>query len=269
MRLSDVLSKAPESAPAQVEGFLDDRPLPWGKHKRIKIGQVFHNFNCRKCGDQRTFESGDELYCLGLSDRTVSIDATLRCMVCKASVEVWFLLSSDDDIFGRAPNVSIERYTENLRGRADRVGETQSQFSDLLRQAQVAYEAGLGAGAMVYLRWILESVTYEVAGIAGIPASGKNGGRLPFRNLLESVNEERQIIPQRFSSNGYKLFGELSEVIHGNSSEEEALKKFEPSKQLVLGVVEEVNRDNVFAKAIEDLGWNVDVDDIAGRTAVA
>ncbi|MYR36929.1 hypothetical protein GTX14_08910 [Streptomyces sp. SID4944] len=79
------------------------------------------------------------------------------------------------------------------------------------------------------------------------------------------MNEERRIIPQRFSSNGYKLFGELSEIIHGNSTEEEALKKFEPCLQLVLGVVEEVNRDNVFAKAIDELGWgSADIDEIAG-----
>ena len=34
MRLSDVLSKAPDPTPSQVEGFLDDRRLKWGKHKR-------------------------------------------------------------------------------------------------------------------------------------------------------------------------------------------------------------------------------------------
>lgn len=37
MRLSDLLSRAPGPAPAEVEGFLDDRRLGWGKHKRIKV----------------------------------------------------------------------------------------------------------------------------------------------------------------------------------------------------------------------------------------
>jgi hypothetical protein len=85
MRLSDVLSKAPDAPPEQVEGFLDDRPLSWGKHKKIKVGRVFHNFHCKLCDDQRTFQSGDELYCLGLGDRAVSIDATLKCTACGAS----------------------------------------------------------------------------------------------------------------------------------------------------------------------------------------
>ena len=114
MRLSDVLSKAPDPTPAQVEGFLADRPLKWGKHRKIKIGKVFHNFNCRHCGDQRTFESGDELYCLGLGDHAVSIDATLRCTACQSSVEAWFLVGSDGDIFGYTPEVRVERYTEHL-----------------------------------------------------------------------------------------------------------------------------------------------------------
>lgn len=265
MRLSDLLSKAPEATAERVEGFLDDRELKWGKHKKIKVGKVFRNFHCKTCDDQRTFESGDELYCLGLDKHTVSIDATLRCMACKSSVETWFLVASKDDISGFAPEVRIERYTENLRDRAERIGETRGQFADLVKRAQVAYDAGLGAGATVYLRWILESVTYEVARVAGIPTTGKNNGRVPFRDLLERVNEERRIIPQRFSSNGYKLFGELSEIIHGNSTEEEALKKFKPCLQLVVGVVEEVNRDNVFAKAIDELGWgSADIDEIAG-----
>jgi hypothetical protein len=269
MRLSDLLSKAPDPTPAQVEGFLDDRRLGWGKHKRIKVGKVFHNFHCRQCDDQRTFESGDELSCLGLGDHTVSIDATLRCGACQASVEVWFLLRGVGDIFDRAPTVQIERYTENLRDRADRVESTPGPFADWLGRAQMAYEAGLGAGSMIYLRKIFESVTFEVARIVSIPTVDANTGyRRSFKKVLKEVNEERSIIPRQFSANGYRLFSELSEVIHGNSSEEDALRKFKPCLQLVLGVVEEVNRDNVFATAIDELGWNVDnIDEIAAEGA--
>ncbi|WP_134047818.1 hypothetical protein [Mycobacteroides franklinii] len=263
--MSDVLSKAPDSTPTQVEGFLGDRRLSWGKHKKVKVGRVFHNFHCRKCDDQRTFESADELYCLGLGDRAISIDATLKCRACEASVELWFLLGSDDDIFERAPTVRIDRYTENLLDRADRVGSTTGPFADLVKRAQIAYEAQLGAGSMIYLRKIFESITFEVAEIVSIPTKTSNGRSRPFRDVLQKVNEQRNIIPQHFSSNGYQLFSELSDVIHGNSSEDEALQKFKPCLQLVLGVVEEVNRDNVFARAIDDLGWGADkIDKIAG-----
>ncbi|WP_441962368.1 hypothetical protein [Mycolicibacterium houstonense] len=268
--MSDVLSKAPDMTPAQIEGFLGDRPLAWGRHKKIRVGKVFLNFYCRRCDDQRTFESRDELSCLGLSERSVSIDTTLRCTACQASVEAWFLVCSDGDISGRAPTVRVERYTENLRDCADRVGTTAGQFAELLRCAQLAFEAQLGAGSMIYLRKIFESITYEVAQIQGIATRGRKDGRRPFREILQEVDKARHIIPHRFTSNGYQLFSELSEVIHGNSSEEDALLKYRPCRQLVVGVVEEVNRDNVFAKAIEELGWNVDsIEEIAGEEAVS
>ncbi|GGH34522.1 hypothetical protein [Microbacterium album] len=259
MRLSELLSKAPSVISAQVEGFLDDRPLAWGKHKKIKVGKIFHNFHCRGCGDVRTFESGEELYCLGLGAEQISIDATLRCMVCKASVEAWFLVSADENISGRAPEVRVDRYAENLRDRADRIGAVDGPFADLVKRAQLAYECGLGAGAVIYLRKIFEKITWEVADLVGVETKKPNGNPRPFAAVLKEVNDQRMIIPQRFSSDGYHLFSELSGIIHGDSSETEALEKFKPCLQLVLGVVEEVSRDNKVAKAIEDLGWNVDV----------
>ena len=69
MRLSDVLSKAPDTAEAQVEGFLGTRRIGWGQHKKIRVGKVVLNFFCRKCSDIRTFMSGDELSCLVAGER--------------------------------------------------------------------------------------------------------------------------------------------------------------------------------------------------------
>lgn len=269
MRLSEVLSRAPDATPRQIEGFLDDRPLKWGKHKKIKVGKIFLNFHCRQCNAQRSFESGEELYCLGLGDCAVSIDATLRCPSCKSSVESWFLVESTADMSGRAPEVRVEGYTERLRDRADRVGTATGPFADLVKRAQTAFEAQLGAGSMIYLRKIFESIIVEVAEITGVAVTTPNNRRRPFKDVLQEVTNTQNIIPRRFSANGYQLFSELSEVIHGNSDEDEALKKFEPCLQLVLGVVEEVSRDQAFAKAIEDLGWNVDSIDAITNIRIA
>lgn len=270
MRLPELLSKVPGSRAAQVEGFLGGNSLNWGKHKRIRVGKVFHNFHCQKCGDQRTFVSGEELDCLGLGDEQVSIDVTFRCAECSSSVEAWFLVASDGPIAGPAPHVRVERYTENLRDRAERVGETGGPFSDLIKRANLAYENDLGAGAVVYLRKIFEKVTWEVAEILGVETKKPNGTPRPFATVLEEVNNVRRIIPQRFSSDGYQLFRELSGIIHGDSSEAEALQKFQPCLQLVLGVVNEVNQDNVVAQAIEELGWKVEnIDAIAGGEVIS
>lgn len=258
MRLSDLLSKAPDVAVAQVEGFLSDRPLGWGKHKKIRVGKVIHNFHCNECNNVRPFESSDELSCLGVGDDQISIDATLRCMVCRSSVETWFLVASTGTLHSRAPEVHVERYTENLRGRAERVDVAAGPFTELVKRAYLAYENGLGSGSVIYLRKIFEKVTWEVAEILGVQTMKQNGNPRPFFKVLEEVNAQRSIIPQRFSSDGYQLFRELSGIIHGDSSEAEALQKFKPCLQLVLGVVEEVNRDNIFAQAMDELGWNVE-----------
>jgi hypothetical protein len=269
VRLSDVLSKAPDATEAQVEGFLGTRRIGWGQHKKLRVGKVGLNFFCRKCSDIRTFMSGDELSCLVAGECTVSIDVTLRCPICESRVETWFLVACDGDFYAQAPVVHLERYTENLRDSASRVGAGAGQFEDLLERAQIAYEDHLGVGAMIYLRKIYEAITAEVATVAGISTTRLNGARKPFRELLEEVDGQHHIIPARFSNNGYRLFSELSEVIHGGSSEEVALLKYLPCRQLVLSVINNVQGDQAMARAIDALGWNIDdLGAIAGKEVI-
>lgn len=261
MRLSEVLNRAPETDRTQVENFLGARRIGWGQHKKIEVGRVVHNFSCRTCGDLRTFVSGDSLSCLVAGDQLVSIDATLKCPVCASSVEAWYLVASEGDLYTQAPVVYLERYTENRRDLARGVETGAGQFEDLLERAKIAYENQLGAGSMIYLRKIFEAVTAEVATVAGISTLRPKGSRKPFRELLEEVDGQHHIIPAKFSNNGYRLFSELSEVIHGGSSEEVALLKYLPCRQLILSVIDNVKGDQAMAHAIDALGW--DIDDLA------
>lgn len=256
MRLSELLSKAPANEEAQVERFLNTR-LAWGKHKTIEVGKVAINFKCKPCDNVRTFMSGDKLSCLGVGDRVVSIDACLKCPACEATIEAWFLVVSRDQLDGQAPTVRLERYVDNRRGMASRVGVGAGDFDDLLERAQLAYEEQLGAGSMVYLRKIFEAITKQVADIAGIPTTGNNGGRKPFRSLLQEVDAQHHIIPTAFSSDGYKLFSELSDVVHGDSNEELALQKYHPCRSLVIGILRNVASDQEMKQAIDALGWNI------------
>jgi hypothetical protein len=144
------------------------------------------------------------------------------------------------------------------------VGAGSGQFEDLLERAQIAYDNQLGAGSMIYLRKIYEAITTEVATVAGISTTRPSGARKPFRELLEEVDGQHHIIPARFSSNGYRLFSELSEIIHGGSSEGVALLKYLPCRQLVLSVINNVQGDQAIASAIDALGW-----EIVGLAAIA
>lgn len=165
---------------------------------------------------------------------------------------------SRDSLYEQAPVVRLERYVENRRGVASRLGMGAGGFDDLLERAQLAYEEQLGAGSMVYLRKIFEALTKEVADVAGISTTGRKGGRKPFRELLEEVDAEHHIIPTVFSSDGYKLFSELSEVVHGGSSEDVALEKYLPCRSLIIGVINNVVNNQEMKQAIDALGWDVD-----------
>ena len=270
MRLSEVLNRAPDSTRTQVENFLGARRIPWGQNKKIDVGRIVHNFYCGTCGDIRTFASGDHLTCLIAGEQLVSLDVTLRCPVCNASVEAWYLVASDGDMYAYTPTVYLDRYTENRRGAARGVGVGAGQFEDLLERAQAAFETQLGAGAMIYLRKIFELITTEVASTAGIATTRSGGGRKPFRDLLREVHGDHPIIPARFSSDGYRLFSELSEAIHGDVSEEVALTKYMPCRQLVISVINNVKGDEAIAGAIDALGWDVqNLAAIAGEEVVS
>ncbi len=109
---------------------------------------------------------------------------------------------------------------------------------------------------MIYLRKIFEMTTSQAAEAVGIATVRSNGRRKSFRSLLEEVDADSHIIPSEFSSNGYKLFSELSEVIHGDSNEAEALNKYPPCRKLVLGIVNNIRNNQEMAQAIASLGWN-------------
>lgn len=78
----------------------------------------------------------------------------------------------------------------------------------------------------------------------------------PFKDILQEVDAQKHIIPKEFSADGYKLFGELSEIAHGNNvSEADALLKYEPLHRLVVGIIENVKNNAELMTALGNLGW--------------
>ena len=255
MRLSDVLSKPPTLEFKQVEGFLGEKNLAVGKQRKVQAGKVALNYYCNNCTDVRTFCSGEELYCIGVNEHMVSVDCVLNCH-CGASVQIWFLVDCDSDICDRAPEIRILKRSEKLSTEVLLDKERYDDFSELLEKAQYANRDKLGAGAMVYLRKIFEQITQQTARVAGISCSYDNGKRKPFRNLLEEVDRQCSIIPREFSANGYRLFGELSDIVHGEYNEELALQKYESLHRLIIGILDNVKNNNELMTAIGSLGWN-------------
>lgn len=256
MRLSDVLSKDLSVGFDQIEGFLSNRTPGPGKQRKITVGRIALNYYCRKCEDSRTFVSEDELYCIGVNKHLISIDTVLRCSRCDSTVQTWFLVESNEEISGISPEVRIVKRSERLSENVLVYDQRYDDFSELLEKAQRAYRDGLGAGSIVYLRKILERITIQMAQASNINTKNLNGRRKNFKELLKEVDETCSIIPKEFTENGYRLFGELSDVVHGNYEESKGLLKFEAFCRLVVGILDNVKNNKEMMKAIGSLGWN-------------
>lgn len=254
MRLSDVLSKPPKLDYQQIDGFLDGKTLSTGKQRKIEIGKIKINFFCKSCQENRTFYSDANLYCIGVSNHIVSIDCVLNCED-EDTIQMWFLIESDGDIWGQSPKVRIIKRNYKMPKTINFDKEQYGDYSELLEKAQRAYRDDLGAGAIVYLRKIYEQITKQTAVASGIEII-TNGHRKNFRLLLEEVDKTRSIIPREFSENGYKLFSELSEIIHNEYDEELALKKYDSLRRLVIGIIDNVRNNSELMSEIDHLGWN-------------
>lgn len=255
MRLSDILSRSPTLEFKQVEGFLGGKIPSTGKQRKIQAGEIALNYFCKKCEDVRTFYSGEEIFCIGVNEHLVSIDCVLNCH-CNASVQIWFLVDCDGDISGSAPEIRILKRSEKLSADVSLDKDRYGELSELLEKAQRAYRDRLGAGAMIYLRKVFEQITEQTAEARGIPCFFSNGKKKSFRTLLEEVDKQCLIIPKEFSANGYKLFGELSNIVHGEYNEDLALIKYESLLRLIIGVLDNVKNNKELMTAIGSLGWN-------------
>ncbi|WP_435300289.1 hypothetical protein [Timonella sp. A28] len=159
-------------------------------------------------------------------------------------------------MFGQAPSVSLVHFTEHLGESATHLGPLNDNMQDLLDRADLARRFDLAAGSVIYLRKHFELTTHTAAAGIGVDTTSKNGKRRTFANILKEVDERIRIIPDEFAQDGYRLFSELSAIIHGDANEIEALDKFEALRRLVVGVSENVRNRAEFASARSDLGWS-------------
>lgn len=136
--------------------------------------------------------------------------------------------------------------------------ETYGDFTDALEKAKKAAREGFGAGSIVYLRKVFERIITQTAEAADPPIETRkvNGNLKPFIQILTPVKDQCNIIPSEFAEDGYKLFGELSDVVHGDYDEDEALQKFDAFYRLVTGVLEKIKTNRELMDAIGTLGWH-------------
>jgi hypothetical protein len=258
MRLGNMLSKPPKREFTEIEGFLVNKQGNVGQQVKLDVGQVALNYYCSRCEDNRTFISKGWLTGIFVSANIISMDCVLACGGgCDSMTQAWFLIESENDIRSLAPKVRILKRSEKLSDIVKINSERYGEFASLLELAERAYREDLGAGAIVYLRKILEQITVQTANVYNIPVprSKSHGGIANFKKLLEDVDGQCAIIPKEFSKDGYRLFGELSDVVHGEYDEQLGLAKFEALHRLVIGILENIRNKEELQNAKISLGW--------------
>lgn len=257
MTLGDILSKPPTDEYRQVEGFLVKKKGKIGQQEKLSSCNIALNYYCKNCDDIRTFCSAGIISCIFESKTLISIDAILSCN-CGTTVRVWFLVESKNDITLASPEIRILKRTEKFSENVTLINNEYGEFTEFLEKSKRASREGFGAGAIVYLRKVFERIIIQTAEAANPPIETKkpNGKQKPFIEILPSVKAQCNIIPSEFAENGYKLFGELSDVVHGEYDEDEALQKFNAFYRLVTGVLEKIKTNNELMEAIGTLGWH-------------
>ena len=284
MRLSSRLSDKSKNH-GEIESFIDWEKytispeesedlqlISAGDFIDIQIGKITLPFYSTKCNDSVSFVSPKNLHCLIISEKMISIDCQLQCMdyddsnqackECSHCIQAWFLVGADD-IFSATPNVYLIKQNFKLPANIKLPVETEDKFTEWLAKAEIAHKERLGAGSVIYLRSILEQITIKVGNDAGVDIYQPNGRTKPFNQVLQAVDAQCSLIPTIYSDNGYKLFQKLSEIAHGNSDEETALKEYEPLRRLVVGVIEnvrkneeEIKRNAEIKKALAAIGFS-------------
>jgi len=257
MRLHNILSEPPSLEFKEINGFSSNRKIKIGKREKI-TGRIVMRFSCKECEGVVSFFSMGDLYYTYLSENLISLDCILLCDDHPGSfVPIWFLVQSEkNDIRGTKPSVRILKSSRKL---LDNVAlnndERYGVFTELLEKAEHSYRDDLGAGSMVYLRIVLEQTTQQAAIAVNIGTHKSNGKPRAFSELIKEVDAQCKILPQEFSADGYRLFEELSEAIHGGCSESVGLRKYEHCRRLVLGVIDNI-RTKREMKIARDALWS-------------
>lgn len=258
-----------------IEDEDDKTVINEGDFIEIQVGKIILPFYSRLCDDVVSFMSPSKLHCLVISGRKISIDCQLtcadfnvdnpKCKWCIPTIQAWFLIESND-IFSDRPYVNAIQKNYALPFHAKFPVETSDKYSEFLAKAEIAHHNRLGAGAAIYLRSAFETLVKEIGAENGIEKTFVNKWNKEqhksFEQYLLSVDSVCKIIPKQYSENGYDLFRKLSNIAHGGSDEDTALREYEALKCLVTGIIEnvkkkraEIKNNQEIQKALIEIGF--------------
>lgn len=166
-----------------------------------------------------------------------TVTVQLKCPTCGSPVYVCYVIEYNkkqdrirnvfEDAVEGPDEYRVTKIGEHPNQEATRLHNLQKykiRFPEeyqLLAQAERAYRNSLGAGAMVYVRKAYETLLFRVLDERSIDRPNT------FKQLLRCADDAAHIVPAALSDKAYGLFGEISDIVHGDTNDEWGLSKFE------------------------------------------
>jgi hypothetical protein len=208
--------------------------------------------------DDETIEDMIDERALAVDD---SIIVQLKCPSCGNFVYVCYYIEYNHDM-NRARDLSDMSGKDPDKYRVHKIGEYPNQDINrfnpiqkystdfpkeykLMILAEKAFSIGLGSGSIIYLRKAYESLLY------GILDENNISRPTQFRQALEKADEVTHIVPLELKDRAYGLFGEMSDLIHGEAEDEQCLEKYELLRDVFKFLLDEIVEKKRKASLIE------------------
>jgi predicted RNA-binding Zn-ribbon protein involved in translation (DUF1610 family) len=174
-----------------------------------------------------------------------TITAQLTCPTCGELVYICYLVEEHVHFNTQQLYNEIEEY------RVQKIGEYPNQEAsrllvlskyaqcfpaeyDSLSQAERAYNASLGTGAIVYIRKAYETLLCGIIDKANIQRPTN------FRDTLRKANETEHIVPAVLTDKAYGLFGELSDIVHGDTDDSIGMERYKDFRDVFLLILDNI-----------------------------
>ena len=116
--------------------------------------------------------------------------------------------------------------------------------------AERAYYSQLGAGSVIYIRKAYESLLYDILDKNSIPRPRT------FSELLKTADGKANIVPTILKDKAYGLFGELSDIVHGDCDDDIGMTKYKDLRDVFCVIL-----DNLLEQSrLESIAKNLKVD---------
>ncbi|MDR1403986.1 MAG: hypothetical protein LBJ20_00225 [Candidatus Methanoplasma sp.] len=184
-----------------------------------------------------------------------SVTIKTECPVCKSPAYFCYVLEKEScydkdskrEIGCSLSVVKIGEYPDQNISRLQLLSNYANDFPteySFLAKAERSYGLGFGAGSIIYLRKSYESLLFRIL------AENEVDRPSNFKQTLEEADKVAKIVPIDMKDHAYGLFGEMSDLIHGDADDKAGLDKYELLRDILKIILDNIREKNKQAELI-------------------